>query len=173
MDDSTHHVDTPNVPGASNIDAGAANSAGGNNWDPKASMSGESGPEGWVTVARDPAETETGNTATPAGMTGTQSWAEEVPTEPTDAMPEPAYLKPAAGGDGFSEVQRNRGGRGRGGAQGEHRGRGRGGHRGDRAGGEGGRGRGGYRGDRTGGEGGRGRGRGGGRNRGRAEGPPQ
>ena len=158
------HTETPSVPNASNIDAGAANTAGGHDWEPKATATGGpgAGGEDWVQVDRDPAETDTGTDATPAAMTSTQSWAEDVPTV-TDPMPTPAYAQqPANGnGDGFREVQHHRGGRGRGG---ENRGgerRGRGGYRGDREGG--GRGRGGFRGDRGGGEGGhRGRGRGGG-----------
>ena len=147
----SNHVDTPSVPTASNIDAGAANMAGGNNWDAKATTPGG---EDWVQVDRDPTETDTGTNATPAAMTSTQSWAEDVPTE---ASAPPAYESGV--GDGFREVQHHRGGRGRGG---DHRGgerRGRGGFRGDRE--RGGRGRGGFRGDRGGGEGGhRGRGRG-------------
>ncbi|KAK4696601.1 hypothetical protein P7C71_g1352, partial [Lecanoromycetidae sp. Uapishka_2] len=157
------HVDTPNVPDASNIDAGAANAAAGTNWDAKQSVTGED----WVEVARDPTETETGNTATPAAMTNnTQSWADQV-----DQMPPPAYTQvPTEGGDGFHEVQHHRGGRGRGG-QGEHRG-GRGGRGGFRGSEGGGRGRGGHRGDRGGAADGerRGRGRGGNRgNRGRGD----
>lgn len=170
------HVDTPTVPDASNIDAGAANAAAGNDWEAKDPASVSSGHDEWVEIPRDPTETDTGNSATPAGMTSTQSWAEDVPTEPTDSMPTPAYAQtPADGGDGFHEVQHHRGGRGRGGGQGEHRGNNRGGRgfRGDRGEG-GGRGRGGYRGDRGGGEGGQrggGRGRGGFRsNRGRGDG---
>ncbi|KAI4261916.1 MAG: hypothetical protein L6R42_002897 [Xanthoria sp. 1 TBL-2021] len=55
-----HHVDTPSVPDASNIDAGAANAAGADpGWEAKLSESTQSGPDGWVEVARDPAETET------------------------------------------------------------------------------------------------------------------
>lgn len=124
----------------------------------------------WVEIPRDPAETDTGNAATPAAMTSTQSWAEDVPAETP-----PAYAQPPAGApDGFHEVQ-HRGGRGRG-PQGEHRGGTRGGRgfRGDRGEG-GGRGRGGYRGDRGGGDGERrGRGRGGFRgNRGRGDGAQQ
>lgn len=165
---TSHHVDTPTVPDASNIDAGAANAAAGSNWDVKSS-----GEADWMEVAqRDPAETDTGNKATPAAMSGTQSWAEDVPS----SMPTPAYIQtpPTNEGDGFHEVSHHRGGRGRGGAQGEHRGgnRGRGGFRGDRGEG-GGRGRGGHRGDRGGGDGERrgGRGRGGGfrGNRGRGD----
>lgn len=159
------HIDTPNVPDAPNIDAGAANAAAGTNWDAKHSVTGED----WVEVTRDPAETDTGNTATPAAMTNnTQSWADQV-----DQMPQPAYTQPPAkGGDGFHEVKHHRGGRGRGG-QGEHRGGNRGarGFRGERGEG-GGRGRGANRGDRGAGGGDgerRGRGRGGNRggNRGR------
>ncbi|KAL8810724.1 MAG: hypothetical protein Q9200_002346 [Gallowayella weberi] len=160
----SNHVDTPSVPDASNIDAGAANAAAADpSWEAKLSESTQSGPDGWVEVARDPAETETGTTATPAAVNSTQSWAEDVPAEAQ------SNTNPEAGSDGFNEVRRGRGprpdghrGRGSGRGRGEYRGRG-----GDR-GGEGGyRGRGGYRGDRGGGDGGyRGRGRGG---RGRGE----
>lgn len=165
---TSHHVDTPTVPDASNIDAGAANAAAGSNWDVKSS-----GEADWMEVAqRDPAETDTGNLATPAAMSSTQSWAEDVPS----SMPTPGHAQPppANDGDGFHEVSHHRGGRGRGGVQGEHRGgnRGRGGFRGDRGEG-GGRGRGGHRGDRGGGDGERrgGRGRSGGfrGNRGRGD----
>ena len=160
------------MPDASSIDAGAANAAAETNWDVKNSASGSAGPEDWIEVApRDLAETDTGNAATPAAMTSTQSWAEDVPTEQP-----PLYTQsPANGGDGFHEVHHSRGGRGRGGGQGEHRGGNRGGRgfRGDRGEG-GGRGRGGHRGDRGGGEGGHrggGRGRNGSRgNRGRGDG---
>ena len=174
---TTHHVDTPTVPDASNIDAGAANAAAEKDWEAKLPVSAESGPDAWVEIARDPAETDTGTVATPAATNGTQSWAEEIPEIPGDpawaSTPSdvPPINEPAAsgGGDGFHEVHHGRG-RGRGGPQGDSRGGGRGrGYRGDR--GEGGhRGRGGFRGDR-GGEGGfRGRGRGGFRgNRGRGE----
>ncbi|KAL8806992.1 MAG: hypothetical protein Q9182_000973 [Xanthomendoza sp. 2 TL-2023] len=56
----SNHVDTPSVPGASNIDAGAANAAAADpSWEAKLSESTQSGPDGWVEVARDPAETET------------------------------------------------------------------------------------------------------------------
>ena len=157
------HVDTPTVPDASNIDAGAANAAGGANWDAK-----PSGEADWMEVAqRDPAETDTGNQGTPAAMSNTQSWAEDVPS-----VPPPSYNQTTANdGDGFHEVSRHRDGRGRGGAQGEYRGGNRGGRgfRGDRGEG-GGRGRGGHRGDRGGDNERRGRGRGGGfRGRGRGE----
>ncbi|KAL9125477.1 MAG: hypothetical protein Q9217_005330, partial [Psora testacea] len=62
----SNHVDTPNIPNASCIDVGAANTAGGNNWDAKVSASGG---DDWIKVDRDPAETDTGKDATPAAMT--------------------------------------------------------------------------------------------------------
>ncbi|KAF7553805.1 hypothetical protein G7046_g7005 [Stylonectria norvegica] len=125
----------------------AANAVAESHWDTttkdELSMSQE-----WVDVKvpRDPAETETGLTATPAAATNTQSWADDHP-EPT---PEPAVATPAAAdpNDGFHQVQRNRprneGGNYRGRGRGEYRGRG--GFRGEGRGR--GRGRGGDRGDR-------------------------
>ncbi len=163
----SNHVDNPQVPDAASIDVGAGNAAAETGWDVKASATSE--PNDWVEVPRDPAETDTGHAATPAAMTGTQSWAEDVPSEQPPAYAQPPQAETA---DGFHEVHHNRGGRGRGG-QGEHRGGNRGGRgfRGDRGEG-GGRGRGGHRGDRVGGDGERrGRGRGGFRgNRGRGDG---
>ena len=168
----SEHVDTITVPEASNIDPGAANAAADSNWQAKLSASGESGQDSWIEVARDPAETETGLAATPAALTGTQSWAEDVPAEPTSLPAADSSPAPANTGDGFHEVHHR--GRGRTGSQGEYRGGGRGGrgYRVDRGGEAGYRGRGGNRGDRGGGDGGyRGRGGGGFRgNRGRGEG---
>jgi len=168
------HIETPTVPEASNIDAGAANAAAEVNWGPELSASAESGPDGWVEVPRDPAETDTGFDATPAAMNSTQSWAEDVPNKPAPVSSDPAAAQPTTnGGDGFHEVHHSRGGRGRGGFQGEHRGRwrGRGGFRGDRGGEGGWGGGGGFLGLGGGGGGNRGRGRGGFRgNRGRGDG---
>jgi hypothetical protein len=138
-------------PDQSSVTPEAANAVAENNWDPQASvMTNESGAgEGWVEVPRDPGETDTGVSATPAAMHGSNSWAEEV-TEVTETEE-----KAAAENDGFEQVvhhgNRDRGrGRGRGG---DFRGRGRGdGFRGGR--GRGDRGDGGER------RGGRGRGRG-------------
>ncbi|MCJ1356109.1 MAG: hypothetical protein MMC33_006103 [Icmadophila ericetorum] len=156
------HVDSPDVPGASNVDVAAANEAAGENWGSKLEPSMTSGPDEWVDAQRDPAETDTDLTATSAAPTNNQTWADDVPGEPP-ATGATAPLN-SNGNDGFHEVHHTRG-RGRGSFHGEHRGgRGRGGFRGDR-GGEGGghRGRGGYRGNRgeEGGGGYRGRGRGG------------
>ena len=143
----SNHVDTPTVPEASSIDAGAANAAAETNWEPKLSVSGASGPDGWVEVPRDLNETDTGTISTPAAITNTQSWAEDVPSEPA-VKPIPSAPAATSGGDGFHEVHHIRGrGRGNGGG-------GRGGYRGDR-GGRGffrGRGRGSSRGQRGRGE---------------------
>lgn len=132
-----HNIET------GNIDAAAANSSAATQWDAQGASASGSDPmsESWVSVPRDPAETE--NVLNSATVNATQSWADEAP---------PAPIEKATAGvteDGFHEVQRKsvRGGRG------GHEGGGRGG---------GGRGRGG-RGGRGRGDGrGRGRGRGGG-----------
>jgi hypothetical protein len=158
--------ETMTVPEQSSTGAEAANAVAEANWDPQASVisNASAGGEGWVEVPRDPAETDTGLTATPAAMHGNASWAEEV-TEVTAAEE-----KAAIENDGFEQVvhhQRGRGGRG--GPEGRGRGgefRGRGGRgRGDGRGG--GRGRG--DGERRGGGRGRGEGFRGGRGRGGGE----
>ena len=150
-------ADPPTVPEASSVDAGAANAAADSSWAGKMSQSMTSGPDGFeiVEVPRDPAETETGLNATPAAVTATQSWAEDVPAEAAA----PPIQSPNQE-DGFREVHHHgRPGRGRGGfGRGEFRG-GRGPRgRGDGFGGRGGDRRGRSRGPR----GGRGRGGGGG-----------
>ncbi len=107
-------------------------------WDPQASMvtDNSAANDEWVQVPRDPAETESGVTATPAALQSSNSWAEEVGAAATNAEE-----KRSPENDGFSEVRRERG-RGRGGrgtGRGEFRGRGRGGRDGHRGGGRGGR----------------------------------
>lgn len=155
----------------SNVDSSAANEMAESHWDNKMSASAE-GAEGWVKVPRDPAETETGLSATPAAVSGIQSWADDQPeaapvlaeSNLSNNIPMNATAPDVDRNDGFHEVHHSRGGRGRNGPQGDHRGGYRG--RGRPRGGEGGyRGRGGFRGDRSGGgDGGyRGRGRGGSR----------
>ncbi|KAL8912634.1 MAG: hypothetical protein Q9171_002359 [Xanthocarpia ochracea] len=101
-----HHVDAPSVPDASNIDAGAANAAAAEpGWEAKLSQSTQSGPDGWVEIARDPAETDTGTNATPAAMSNTQSWAEDVPAETQSSTnPSSAGGLPDGGSDGFNEM---------------------------------------------------------------------
>jgi hypothetical protein len=114
----------------------AANAAGESQWDTGNEMTTS---QEWVDVKvpREPGETETGITATPAAPSNTQSWADDHP-ETAEAAPA------AAADDGFQSVQ----GRNRGNREGGHRGRGgyrgRGGFRGE------GRGRGGRGGPRGG-----------------------
>ncbi|POR31728.1 Uncharacterized protein TPAR_08042 [Tolypocladium paradoxum] len=108
----------------------AANAVAESHWDGDNNMSIS---QEWVDlqVPRNPAETETGLTGTPAAATNTQSWADDQP----DPIPEtaPATADP---NDGFHQVQRNRarqdreGGTWRGRGRGEWRGRGRGDGRG-------------------------------------------
>lgn len=155
--------ETMTGPEQASIGAEAANAVAAANWDPQASVisNASAGGDGWVEVPRDPAETDTGLTATPAAMHGNASWAEEV-TEGAAAEE-----KAAIENDGFEQVVHHQRGRGRGsdgrGRGGEFRGRG-GRGRGDGRGG--GRGRG--DGERRGG--GRGRGEGFRGNRGRGGG---
>jgi len=121
----------------------AANAVAESHWDNnnEASLSQE-----WVQVPRDPKETETGLTATPAAAGNTQSWADDHPEQTEPATPAAAS---ADANDGFHQVQRNRprneGGNHRGRGQGNWRGRGRGDGRGR---GRGNRGAGGPRGPR-------------------------
>ncbi|KAI9792328.1 MAG: hypothetical protein M1816_002553 [Peltula sp. TS41687] len=158
------HDDSQSIIPQTTVDTGAANEAAVSHWEDKTTAPAEGNDE-WIEVfPRDPAETETGVTATPAAMNNTQSWADDHP-DVAPASTEPATTgMPDHRNDGFHEVHHSRGGgRGRNGPAGDHRGgyRGRGGFRGGEGGGYRGRG-GGFRGDRGGGEGGyRGRGRGG------------
>ncbi|KAH7040335.1 uncharacterized protein B0I36DRAFT_8847 [Microdochium trichocladiopsis] len=136
---STQADNKSGVPANAGVTDDAANAAAESQWDANNDLS--TSQDEWVQVPRDPAETETGLTATPAAASNVQSWADDQP----EAVAETAT--PADSGDGFHQVQRNRprgndrDNRGRGG------GRGRGG-RGGRGGfgegrGRGGRGRGG------------------------------
>ncbi|OHW96579.1 hypothetical protein CSPAE12_04776 [Colletotrichum incanum] len=132
---------TTETPSNANITSGSGNAAG-EKWDQAADNSMSLSQE-WVSVPRDPAETETGVEATPAAVSNTQSWADDQPEHHEVQAEAPA---PAADpNDGFHQVQgRNRG---RGDREGGYRGRGRGEWRGrGRGEGRGGRGRGGQRG---------------------------
>lgn len=161
--DESTEAETMAPPEQASVTADAANAVAERSWDPQASMTSDSpSGEGWVEVPRDPAETDTGVTATPAAMHNSTSWAEEVNA---DAAGEEKPVE----NDGFEQVvhHQNRG-RGRG-QRGDFRGRGRGGDQrgrgrgdrdrgyGDRRGGGIGRGRGGEGGFRGGSRGGRGR----------------
>lgn len=140
-------VDNIVVPEQATTGADAANTVAESAWDPQASIVTDASTtnEEWVQVPRDPAETETGIAATPAGVGSTANWAEEVGAA--------AEEKTASENDGFEQVKRDRGrGRGGRGGRGDFRGRGRGGGRGDRGGRGGGGprgGRGGPRGDKS------------------------
>jgi hypothetical protein len=162
--DEPAEADSMVAPEQSSIAPDAANAVAERNWDPQASMTSDSpSGEGWVEVPRDPADTDTGLTATPAAMHNSTSWAEEVNADAA------AEEKTPVENDGFEQVihHQNRG-RGRG-QRGEFRGRGRGGDQrgrgrgdrdrgdGDRRGGGRGRGRGGEGGFRGANRGGRGR----------------
>ncbi|KAI9720491.1 MAG: hypothetical protein M1828_005662 [Chrysothrix sp. TS-e1954] len=138
-------LDTLTSPGQIVVDDGAANTAG-EGWDSKGQNNTDAMAESWVSVSRDPQETD--SPSVPAQVGSTQNWADEAPPNKP-----PATTPSAPPNDGFHEVHRNDRGRGRQGSDYRGGGRGRGGYRGD------GRGRGGgYRGDR--GDGYRGRGRG-------------
>ncbi|KAI1800710.1 hypothetical protein F4811DRAFT_498126 [Daldinia bambusicola] len=135
----TEAASTPSAPENADVADDAANAAAESQWDANNDLSASVSQEEWVKVPRDPTETETGLTATPAAAGNVQSWADEQPENPPDSR------APAEANDGFHQVQRNR-------------------PRGDREGGwRGGRGRGDYRGGWRGHGEGRGRGRGRGR----------
>ncbi|KAI0136977.1 hypothetical protein BJ170DRAFT_37658 [Xylariales sp. AK1849] len=135
-----HIESTPDTGLPTNSDVGdsAANAAAESQWDAaKNDLDASITQEDWVKVPRDPAETDTGLTATPAAAGPTQSWADDQPENPPDVSETPSV--PAD--DGFHQVQRNRP-RGQGEGSG-YRGRGRGdGHRGRGRGDGRGRGRG-------------------------------
>ncbi|RYP10826.1 hypothetical protein DL764_000448 [Monosporascus ibericus] len=139
-----HTESTPDTPANADVADNAANAAAESQWDANNDVSPPQ--EEWVKIPRNPTETETGLTATPAETGNVQSWADEHPEHPPQAAAAAATATDA--NDGFHQVQRNRPrGHEREGSHGGWRGRGRGGYRG--RGGHGGEGR------------GRGRGRGG------------
>ncbi|KAI0472234.1 hypothetical protein F4859DRAFT_97669 [Xylaria cf. heliscus] len=127
------------IPTNADVSDGAANAAAGADWDANNTMSSSITQEGWVEVPRNPTETDTGLTATPAAASNVQSWADDQP----ENLPEEAPASTDAN-DGFRQVQRNRprGHDREGGWRGRGRGDYRGGHRGGHHEGRGGRGRG-------------------------------
>ncbi|KAI0429021.1 hypothetical protein F5Y09DRAFT_311501 [Xylaria sp. FL1042] len=135
-----HTEPTPQsgVPANADVSDNAANAAAGSEWDGNNTMSSSITQEGWVEVPRNPSETETGLTATPAAASNVQSWADDQPENPPEA---PASTE---ANDGFHQVQRNRprGHDREGSWRGRGRGEYRGGHRGGHHEGRGGRGRG-------------------------------
>ncbi|VUC22784.1 unnamed protein product [Clonostachys rosea] len=118
-----------------NVSDEAANAVAGSHWDNTGEVAIS---QEWVDVKvpRDPAETETGLTATPAAAGNNQSWADDHPEPAAETAPANA----GEPNDGFHQVQRNRGRNEREG--GNHRGRGRGEWRGRGRGDGRGRGRG-------------------------------
>jgi hypothetical protein len=68
------------VPANADVTDSAANAAGEAQWDN--TMSASITQEDWVKVPRNPAETETGLTATPAASSNVQSWADDQPDNP-------------------------------------------------------------------------------------------
>lgn len=69
------------IPNASTTDD-AANAAAESQWDNSNDMSASQ--EDWVKVPRDPLETDTGFTATPAASGPVQSWADDQPENPLE-----------------------------------------------------------------------------------------
>ncbi|KAI1734928.1 hypothetical protein F4680DRAFT_329352 [Xylaria scruposa] len=136
-----HTESTPQTGIPTNADVSdiAANAAAGADWDTNNNMASSITQEDWVQVTRDPAETETGLTATPAAASNVQSWADDQPESPPEQAPASTDAN-----DGFHQVQRNRprGHEREGSWRGRGRGDYRGGHRGGHHEGRGGRGRG-------------------------------
>lgn len=95
-----HVAELTTGPEQGSVTAEAANTVAESSWDPQASvMTTDSGAgDGWVEVPRDPRETDTGLTATPAAVHGASNWAEEV-TEGAAAQE-----RFAVENDGFEQV---------------------------------------------------------------------
>lgn len=81
-----HTESTPASAFPENADVGdsAANAAAESQWDAGNDLSASASQEDWVKVPRDPAETETGLTATPVSAGNVQSWADEQPENPPE-----------------------------------------------------------------------------------------
>ncbi|KAJ8117518.1 hypothetical protein ONZ43_g4191 [Nemania bipapillata] len=73
------------APTNADVSDSAANAAAGSGWDANGAMAASINQEGWVEVPRDPAETETGLTATPAAAGNVQSWADDQPENPPES----------------------------------------------------------------------------------------
>ncbi|KAI3341383.1 hypothetical protein F4824DRAFT_311642 [Ustulina deusta] len=77
------------APANADVSDNAANAAAGSEWDGNNTMSSSITQEGWVEVPRDPTETETGLTATPAATSNVQSWADDQPENPPEVSDAP------------------------------------------------------------------------------------
>ncbi|RYO80697.1 hypothetical protein DL766_002922 [Monosporascus sp. MC13-8B] len=75
-----HTEPTPGTPANADVADDAANAAAETQWDANNDISVSQ--EEWVKVPRDPNETETGLTATPAETGNVQSWADDHPEHP-------------------------------------------------------------------------------------------
>ncbi|KAI3327732.1 hypothetical protein HD806DRAFT_332780 [Xylariaceae sp. AK1471] len=86
-----HTESTPQsaFPANADVSDNAANAAAENDWDATNNMSASITQEGWVEVPREPAETETGLTATPAAASNVQSWADDQPESPPEVSSNP------------------------------------------------------------------------------------
>ncbi|KAI0014944.1 hypothetical protein F4780DRAFT_773873 [Xylariomycetidae sp. FL0641] len=119
------------LPANVDVSDNAANAVAEAQWDTNNDLSGSITQEDWVQVPRDPTETESGLTATPAAAGNVQSWADDQPEHTSEQVPVPTEAN-----DGFHQVQRTRTrgheregsnswrGRGRGGGRGGYEGRG-------------------------------------------------
>ena len=78
----TEPAPEPAPPANTGVSDGAANAAAESQWDSSNNNDLSASHEDWVKVPRNPTETETGLTATPAEAGNTQSWADEQPDHP-------------------------------------------------------------------------------------------
>jgi hypothetical protein len=70
----------------------AANAAAESEWDATNNLSASITQEEWVEVPRNPAETETGLSATPAAASNVQSWADDQPENHAEVSQSPGVL---------------------------------------------------------------------------------
>ncbi|RYP59292.1 hypothetical protein DL771_010927 [Monosporascus sp. 5C6A] len=75
-----HTESTPETPANADVADDAANAAAESQWGANNDLSASQ--EEWVKIPRDPTETETGLTATPAETGNVQSWADDHPEHP-------------------------------------------------------------------------------------------
>ncbi|RYP80937.1 hypothetical protein DL769_002215 [Monosporascus sp. CRB-8-3] len=78
-----HTESTPDTPANADVADDAANAAAESQWDANNDVSVSQ--EEWVKIPRDPTETETGLTATPAETGNVQSWADDHPEHPPES----------------------------------------------------------------------------------------
>lgn len=81
---TSEETPTSGVPANADVGDGAANAAAESQWDNSNDLSASLSQEEWVKVPRDPTETDTGLTATPAATGPVQSWADDQPDNPPE-----------------------------------------------------------------------------------------